>query len=109
MGCRSIGRPPGCYPGSCRFEPCRPSPHRSSAAGQPRRNAASWPTMTRSHRPFVRGLSTAAALLLVITSTAGAQSLRVQVTEEQSGSPLAGAVAEVLDAADGVVAQGVLS
>lgn len=25
MGCRSTGRPPDCYSGSCRFESCRPS------------------------------------------------------------------------------------
>src|SRR2546423_771770 len=44
-----------------------------------------------------------------ITARAGAQSIRVSVTEEVSGRPLAGALLDVLDDQGVVAAQGVLS
>ncbi len=44
MGCRSIGRPPDCYSGSCRFDSCRPSSksvaRAFTGAGNARRNRA---------------------------------------------------------------------
>jgi hypothetical protein len=44
-----------------------------------------------------------------IAAPAGAQAIRVSVTEELSGRPLAGALLDVLDDQGGVAAQGVLS
>lgn len=47
--------------------------------------------------------------LVLAAPALGAQSLRVRVTEEQSGRPLSGAIVDVLDSSGRVVAQGVLS
>jgi len=49
------------------------------------------------------------AMLVGAHGLAGAQALRVRVTEEQSGQPLAGAIVEALDTANAVASQGVLS
>lgn len=54
-------------------------------------------------------MCTAVLLLATVGASAGSQSLRVHVTEDATGRPLAGAIVDVLDAGSVVVAQGVLS
>jgi hypothetical protein len=57
-----------------------------------------------------RVTAAAVALFAVVAAAhAHAQALRVRVTEESTGRPLAGSLVEVLDAQDAVAAQGVLS
>ena len=59
-----------------------------------------------------RSRVTAAAVTLFVLGTAlcaHAQSMRVRVTEETTGRPLAGSLVDVLDAKDAVAVQGVLS
>jgi hypothetical protein len=61
--------------------------------------------MPRRSRVF----AAVALLSLGAATRAHAQSMRVRVTEEITGRPLAGSLIEVLDARDAVAAQGVLS
>jgi hypothetical protein len=65
--------------------------------------------MTSNSRPRPQVALLATMLLLAAPGRARGQSLRVRVTEEQTRRPLAGAIVDVLDTANVVVSQGVLS
>src|SRR5438309_346064 len=59
-----------------------------------------------------RSRVTAAAVVLLVLGAvthSDAQTMRVRVTEEITGRPLAGSLIDVLDAKDAVAVQGVLS
>lgn len=60
-------------------------------------------------RRICRMLGRALVALALAVPALGAQSLRVRATEDETDRPLAGALVDVLDASDRVVAQGILS
>lgn len=64
-----------------------------------------------SHRQstVVRCATIGAALAVLAAPALRAQALRLRVTEESSGRPVSGAIAEVLDSGGAVVAQGILA
>ena len=64
---------------------------------------------SRAPRPRAALLAAAALLIVLAPASLAAQALRLHAVEELSERPLAGAIADVLDARDSVVAQGVLS
>ena len=64
-----------------------------------------------SHRlsPQLRRTGIAVALVILPVGALHPQAIRLRVTEEASGRPIAGAVADVFDSAGAVVAQGIVS